>query len=329
MAFNNVPLNELERRCRPLLDDAFDAEEQARVPEESEFVELLRSMRSRCGFLAFGESLPACIAADAATCAALNVTPSQIVAALRAIVFSFESLAASDQTFVTRDVAASVALTQLPSFSSSSSTSISSHSLIVTRIVSRGYQRSPFVNLDTDSPDSAWNVEYHVLNKTLVPHDVTLKIGGHATFGALQFIDEFQFFGGGGGVAAMHAVSQLARPPILNEYRLDPAIVLAVLTGQWTALAKAAYAARIELERAKLVPELAAAVQETERCVAVVQEREAALKAARVANDAEQVDLAELELDEAQGDLIFAQQTLDFVKNVRKTQLDEAMAAIQ
>jgi hypothetical protein len=324
--WNGVPLSEVERRCRPLLGESYDNEEIARVPEEAEFVELLRSMRSRCGFLAFAESLPACVAADAATCAALNVTSSQLLAALRALLLSFESTAPPGP-FVTRDVAARIALDHIP-VTSTNATAVNS-SLIMTRIVSRGFQRSPFVNLDTDTPDSAWNVEYHLLNTALSPGNVTLKIGGHASFGALQFIEQFQFFGGGGGRAAMHAVSQHSRPPVLNEYRLDPAIVLAVLTGEWSASAKQAYVARLDVERALLAPEIEAAERETARCAAVVQEREAALEAARGSDDAEQIELAELELDEAQGELLFVQQTLDFVKNVRMTQLNQALAAIQ
>ena len=70
--FNGLDVKEIERRCRPLINAAWDDEEQARVPEEAEYVALLRSMRSECGFLAPHESLLTRIERDTAVLEALN-----------------------------------------------------------------------------------------------------------------------------------------------------------------------------------------------------------------------------------------------------------------
>ncbi len=325
MSFNLLSVSEVERRCRPLLardgDGAplFDSDEEARTADEAEYVELLRSMRSRCGFLAFGESLERCIEADRALCAALHVSPPLLASSLRSVLLAFEAGAstAADASIVTRELSFDAVRSLLPSASGSSSSS--SSSLLVTRIHSRGFQRSPFVNLDTDSPDSVWNVEYHVLNRSLAPGSLTLKIGGSLQFGALQHIADYDFFGGGGGAAALHAVREHGRPPIVNEYRLDPALVVAVLTGEWSDAARAAFADRLRVERLALLPQIAAARADLARANDAVAERRAALGSS---DD----EVAALELDEAVGEVLFAQQTLDFLQSVQLAQLDAALS---
>jgi hypothetical protein len=321
-AFNGLSHTEIERRCRPLLfvsdSPQYDCDEQVQHADESEYVELLRSMRSRCGFLAFGESLIDCIESDRALCAALNVSSAELLARLRSVLDRFElavsRTAASDSvrsSIVTQQVALDDRV-----------------SLVVTRIESRGFQRSPFVNLDSDSPDSVWNVEYHILNQSLAPGNVTLKIGGSLRFGALEFIERYGFFGGGGGAAALRAV-QAGHAPLRNDYRLDPALTLAVLTGQWNAEGRAAYAQQLRVERLALEPQIAAAATDANRCADAVRQGRAALQAARATGDAEAIETAEVELDEATGESLFAQQTLDFLQRVQLAQIDEHLSEFE
>lgn len=316
MSFNQLPLAEVERRCRPLLDEQFDRDEEARTPDEAEYVELLRSMRSRCGFLAFGESLPHRIDADRALCAALHVSPALLAAALRSVLQAFEAAAVetSGASIVTREVPVDAGRLLARAGGAAGT-------LLVSRIESRGFQRSPFVNLDTDSPDSVWNVEYHILNRRLAPGSLALKIGGSLQFGAIQHIADFDFFGGGGGAAALRAVREDGRPPVLNAYRLDPALVVAVLTGEWSDAARSAFADCLRVERLALLPQIAAAHADLGRANAAVAERRAALDASD--------EMAVLELDEAVGDVLFAQQTLDFLQSVQLAQLDATLAQFQ
>jgi hypothetical protein len=317
-SFNGLAVTEIERRCRPLLDAGadgsplYDDEELAKHPDESEFVDLLRSMRSRCGFLAFGESLAECIESDRVLCQSLNVEREALLARLRSLVEQFEAAVAASSSvgsIVTREM----------------KLGDDNVALLVTRIESRGFQRSPFVNLDSDSPDSAWNVEYHILNRALAPGNVTLKIGGSLRFGALQFVEQYAFFGGGGGAAALRAVNA-GHAPVRNEYRLDPALTLAVLSGSWNAAARAAYSAQLRVERLLLEQQIDRCRSDALRCRNAVHQCRAALEAARGASvDREAVETATLELDEAIGESLFADETLAFLTDVQMAGIDAAL----
>jgi hypothetical protein len=319
MSLNGLAVAEIERRCRPLLDGGadgsplYDDDELAKHPDENEFVDLLRSMRSRCGFLAFGESLAECIESDRVLCQSLNVEREALLARLRSLVEQFEAAvaAASASSSVGSIVTREMKLGD------------GNVSLLVTRIESRGFQRSPFVNLDSDSPDSAWNVEYHILNRALAPGNVTLKIGGSLRFGALQFVEQFAFFGGGGGAAALRAV-EAGHPPVRNEYRVDPALTLAVLSGSWNAPARAAYSAQLRLERLVLEQQIDRCRSDVLRCRKAVQQCRTALEAAR--DDREAVEMAKLELDEAIGESLFADETLAFLIDVQMAGVDAALS---
>lgn len=68
---------------------------------------------------------------------------------------------------------------------------------------------------------------------------LTIRVGGNAHAGSIHYIERFHFFQGG-----LH-----------NEYRIDPAVLLAVLTGKLSAYAIAAVrrknAAKIDTLRAQ------------------------------------------------------------------------------
>ena len=51
-----------------------------------------------------------------------------------------------------------------------------------------------------------WNVEYQVHNARLRPR-VQLRIGGSTLFGAIEHIERFGFYGGGGVDAALAAAA--------------------------------------------------------------------------------------------------------------------------
>jgi hypothetical protein len=203
---------------------AYDDVEMPRGEDERDYCELLRSVRSTCGFLAPGESLRQRVQMDADDLKSLNTDAKSLAGNLRAVLLASHPRTIDD----TRPVS-----TQSGLFSSYNSVT-----LMVTRIVTRGQpQRSPFVNLDVDHGDSVWQDEFSIVNRDLKP-SVTLKIGGNAAFGSIEMIEKYGFFGGGDLAAAIAAANGAREGVVVNDFRLDPHLIMAVLTGRWNDKAK-------------------------------------------------------------------------------------------
>ena len=90
--------------------------------------------------------------------------------------------------------------------------------LKVSRQIFNGPQYSLFWN--ESRKDSVWNTqwseEYVILNERL---GLEIKVAGNTTQGLVPFIEQLGFFEGGG---------------VLNEYRVDPVLLVAILSGKCT-----------------------------------------------------------------------------------------------
>ena len=66
------------------------------------------------------------------------------------------------------------------------------------------------MNFDADCADSVWRDEHVVSNDALAPR-VALKIGGDRSYGAVEHIERFAFYGGGGVADALAAAARDGR----------------------------------------------------------------------------------------------------------------------
>jgi hypothetical protein len=82
----------------------------------------------------------------------------------------------------------------------------------------------------------ARDIEYRVEN---VHSGLTLCIGGDREKGLVTYIHHYGFYEGGGMIApffllSLHVPLTTLHPGASNEYRIDPALLLALLTGSIT-----------------------------------------------------------------------------------------------
>jgi len=214
---NGLSLQRIEARCQPLKDKREDENEWR--------------FRSFNGFLRSGETLAQVIQADADTVSQLSLTHATIAALIRRAISQAKQ---PSEVFVERNFTYSP-----PSDGLFTSTGIKQtfppQPLKVTRTWYCGDQYSVFYNMeknnnnnhsqfpgddaaDDDDDDSVfcnqkWNVEYSIMNQN---NQLEIKVGGDEQSGVVTYIEKFGFYEGGG---------------VQNPYRLDPHLILAVLTG--------------------------------------------------------------------------------------------------
>jgi len=103
--------------------------------------------------------------------------------------------------------------------SSSSTSSTPAPTFIVSKSFFCGHQYSLFYNEHAEDADedenTTWNVEYLIRNERHPEDSLHIKIGGDDTRGVISYIENYGFYEGG----------------LLNDYRVDPVVLQAVLTG--------------------------------------------------------------------------------------------------
>eukprot|EP01116_Phalansterium_solitarium_P018861 TRINITY_DN5123_c0_g1_i1.p1 TRINITY_DN5123_c0_g1~~TRINITY_DN5123_c0_g1_i1.p1 ORF type:complete len:498 (+),score=172.10 TRINITY_DN5123_c0_g1_i1:1048-2541(+) len=204
---NGVPIAELERRARPLRrapagDWQYDPEEIARTPDEDEYVEVLRGVRSIVGWLAAEERLKDVLLRDWAAVGQLGLTHLELAAHLRKLVL----LCADRAAYGVQYDAGSLPDSRLVGFGP--------QTVDIRRLVTRGFQHSLFSNLDQGEED-AWCDEYAVRHRDL---ELEVRLAGNPEHGIIPLIERYGFYEGGG---------------LQNDLRVDPHVVVAVLTGRW------------------------------------------------------------------------------------------------
>ena len=110
---------------------------------------------------------------------------------------------------MTEKVAFEYAASDLPGY-------VAPQVLEVTYLWFSGHQYSPFWNDDVgvgEGDNFTWNADFIICNQR---SKLSVKIGGDECSGVVRFIEKYGFYEGGG---------------VRNEYRVDPSILLAVLTG--------------------------------------------------------------------------------------------------
>jgi len=110
----------------------------------------------------------------------------------------------------------------------------------------QGKQFSLFRNGDID--DSSWQEDYEITNQSIP--ELTLLIAGNSTTGIVRYIEDYGFYEGGDG----------------NQYRIDPNVLVAVITGRRSLEAFRSLRARVQFEQRQLEQEIQILQQGLEKC---------------------------------------------------------------
>ncbi len=207
---NGLPIDQIEKRSMPLQD-------KTRDPEEWRF-------RSFDGFLAENEKFKDVVKADWKTVQLLGTSHHELASNIRDLLALVESKRTTENlgvmTSITVDFTAHI-----------SSQTCKSQRLHVSHQLYNGYQYSLFYNSnnETSLSNTKWYEEYLIQN---MESKLSVKIAGNGTVGIVEciqcnskscvtlvYIDYMGFYEGGG---------------VKNNYRVDPLILFAVLTGKCT-----------------------------------------------------------------------------------------------
>ncbi|KAH3767851.1 hypothetical protein Pelo_375 [Pelomyxa schiedti] len=209
---NTVPVSEVERRCLALEDRTQDP----------------RTCRARSwiGFLAPGEKLSSCLHADYVFCASvLRNTHRGLSSCLRRLLREAEAVRASQSKGVMADI-------ELTFTASEISHTAKPQNLQLIHRMYAGDQLPPYysgsdggTSTPHTSPSSVaslesdvncgWSDEYVIKSITLPPLEIL--VAGNWRCGSVSMIERYGFYQGGSGT---------------NPYRIDPALLFSVLTGQ-------------------------------------------------------------------------------------------------